>query len=496
MSRQSGSPNGGEQIKTGEKTVIKWTGANPNKTVRINLNFSPIGYTYNNVQDTLSFNAPDTGSFAWIPSEFYLKAIVPGSFSVNIVRENSSDSSDRNFNIVQGNLATRLNVTSPRGGETFTPGQTVSVSWNPSVPNSQYGFAILKKGDDSIAKWDWLDHDNNGYKWTVPRNLSYGDYYLRISELSTNSNAGDVRGNIGYSNSFTINSSVTAPVTLTVSKTGTGTGIVSGATSIYSIGSTATLRAIPSSGSTFTGWSGACSGGETCSIVMNGNKEVTATFTKNPEPVVDSTVLFSLTTTQSANGIIAGAVKTNLSGSTVYVSALPNPGYAFSSWTGNACSNSVITGTCKIVMNENKTVGANFIPVTGQMAPNPNVYSLTTSITGTGGVIIGAANSYINGSTANLTAKPLYGSVFTGWGGACSGTGACSIIMNENKTVNANFRRPAVSAPTASKAEQLNSIAAALQAIKDILKRIQVFVCESLQNQQNERCQKHCSFCL
>ena len=219
------SPNGGEQIKTGERTTIKWTLVNPLKTVKINLNFSPIGYSYSNVQDTLSFNAPDTGSFTWVPSEFYLKAIVPGSFSVNVIGENSSDSSDRNFNIVQGGFAPRLSITSPLGGETFAPGQIVPVSWNQATLNSQYSLTVLKKGDDSVAKWDSLYHDSSGYKWTVP-NLSSGEYYLKISDLSSNSNVGDIRGYIGYSNSFKIVTSTSRPAPVYVPGTSSTTAPV------------------------------------------------------------------------------------------------------------------------------------------------------------------------------------------------------------------------------------------------------------------------------
>ena len=35
-----------------------------------------------------------------------------------------------------------------------------------------------------------------------------------------------------------------------------------------------------------------------------------------------------------------------------------------------------------------------------------------------------------NGTTVGLTAVPVGGSNFTGWGGACSGTGGCSVTIN------------------------------------------------------------------
>ena len=48
----------------------------------------------------------------------------------------------------------------------------------------------------------------------------------------------------------------------------------------FSSGTAVTLTASPASGSTFGGWSGACSGTSTCSVTMSANHNVTATFTK------------------------------------------------------------------------------------------------------------------------------------------------------------------------------------------------------------------------
>jgi prepilin-type N-terminal cleavage/methylation domain-containing protein len=74
--------------------------------------------------------------------------------------------------------------------------------------------------------------------------------------------------------------------TLTVTKAGAGSGTVSGSgiscgstcNSTYVDGSGVSLTAAASGGSTFAGWSGACSGTGTCNLTMNGNKAVTATF--------------------------------------------------------------------------------------------------------------------------------------------------------------------------------------------------------------------------
>jgi uncharacterized repeat protein (TIGR02543 family) len=80
---------------------------------------------------------------------------------------------------------------------------------------------------------------------------------------------------------------------LTVAVAGSGSGKVKTNTTkiscpgtcsaTYTYGSTATLNAEPAAGSTFAGWSGACSGtASKCNFKMTGDKTATAIFTANP----------------------------------------------------------------------------------------------------------------------------------------------------------------------------------------------------------------------
>jgi hypothetical protein len=82
------------------------------------------------------------------------------------------------------------------------------------------------------------------------------------------------------------------PRTLTVTKAGKGTGTVTsspagiscGATCSagFANGSSVTLTASATTGSTFSGWSGSgCSGKRTCTVTMSANRSVKATFAKN-----------------------------------------------------------------------------------------------------------------------------------------------------------------------------------------------------------------------
>jgi List-Bact-rpt repeat protein/phosphoesterase family protein/concanavalin A-like lectin/glucanase superfamily protein len=158
---------------------------------------------------------------------------------------------------------------------------------------------------------------------------------------------------------------------LTVTKQGNGTGTVTssvggincGATCSATIisGTAVTLTATPIAGSTFAGWSGACSGTQTCSVTMNGSQSVFATFTL-------TLPTFSLTVTKQGTG--TGTVTSNIggincgatcsatynSGTAVTLTATPAAGSTFAGWSG-ACTG---TQTCTVTMNAAQSVTATF----------------------------------------------------------------------------------------------------------------------------------------
>jgi hypothetical protein len=88
------------------------------------------------------------------------------------------------------------------------------------------------------------------------------------------------------------------------------------------------------------------------------------------------------------------------------------------------------------------------VTVTASFALLP-VYTLTVTKQGPGsvssrpgGISCGStcSASYVSGTVVTLTAVPGKSARFNGWsGGACSGTGTCTVTLNAAMSVNASF---------------------------------------------------------
>jgi len=239
------------------------------------------------------------------------------------------------------------------------------------------------------------------------------------------------------------NCSAGAP--LTVGDAGSGTGTItssdgfincgSACSHIYPIGTSVTLTATPAAGSVFTGWSGGgCSGTGSCVVDMTQAQNVTATFT--PVYLLAVSKAGSGTVTSTDGNINCGSAcsYTYLSGTSVTLTATPASGWAFTGWSG-ACTG---TGTCMVNMTQNQSVSATFV----------QVFQLTVSVTGIGTVTSTDGNiicpgvcsySYLSGTKVTLNANPSSGWAFTGWSGACTGTGACMVTMTQAQSVSATF---------------------------------------------------------
>jgi subtilisin family serine protease len=241
---------------------------------------------------------------------------------------------------------------------------------------------------------------------------------------------------------------------LTVTFVGGGSGIVTGDALNCSTGlpctieapngATRVLRAVPAGDSVFGGWTGCTPVAEGCSVTMNGPKSVTAVF--QPGQVGLSVALGGTGAGKvSGGGIECGLGATTCAvtisnGTTLTLVAEPATGSLFGGWSG-ACSGA---GACVVAMSEPRAVTATF---------QANTYPLYLSLTGTAsGTVTGegvscmgapgtnCTASLARNSTVVLTAVPTGGAIFTGWSGACTGPGVCTVTMNAAKSVGATFQ--------------------------------------------------------
>jgi hypothetical protein len=85
--------------------------------------------------------------------------------------------------------------------------------------------------------------------------------------------------------------------------------------------------------------------------------------------------------------------------------------------------------------------GGTFDSTTLVVPPPPN-YTLSISSSGSGSGVASSfpsGTSFPAGTIVGLTAVPATGSTFVGWSGACSGSGTCTVTMNQNQSVTAAF---------------------------------------------------------
>jgi hypothetical protein len=130
------------------------------------------------------------------------------------------------------------------------------------------------------------------------------------------------------------------------------------------------LEAMPAAGYVFTNWSGALSDDiNPTTVVIDCTKIITAHFSK---------IVHTLTMQTNGNGSINPSVGTYeySDGAVVSITATPNSGWQFDSWTGGIADPSSTTTT--LVIDSDKTVTANFSQI-----PSPQVsWPLVGSILG------------------------------------------------------------------------------------------------------------------
>jgi uncharacterized repeat protein (TIGR02543 family) len=279
-----------------------------------------------------------------------------------------------------------LNVTATNGSVTKTPnkstynyGETVSLL---ATPNTGYYFtgwsgdasgmtnpvSITMNSNKSVTA-GFAANDTytlnitatNGSVTKTPDKASY-DYGETVSLLAVPSSgyhftswSGDASGTTNpVSITMNSNKSVTAGFainTYTLNVTAANGSVTKTPNkSTYNHGEAVSLLATANTGYHFTSWSGDASGTTNpVSITMNSNKSVTAGFAINT---------YTLNVTATNGSVTKMPNKSTYNhGETVSLLAVPNSGYHFTNWSGDA---SGTTNPVSITMNSNKSVTAGF----------------------------------------------------------------------------------------------------------------------------------------
>jgi hypothetical protein len=286
---------------------------------------------------------------------------------------------------------------------------------------------------------------SGAYSTTLPP----GTYTLTVSKAGYSTKT---VGAVAITNggSLTVNVQLDPlPRSLNVSTSGTGSGTVTsspggiacgGTCSATFLGGTAvTLTATPSSSSIFDGWSGDCSGTADCILTADQDHAVTAAFNTPPLTLSVTTAGDgSGTISSSPTGIDCSSTCSHgfVTGAQVTLTATASPGASFTGWSGD-CSG---TGTCTVTMGDDAAVTATFERDRGMtVSKGGNGSGIVTS--SPAGIACGSTcnHDFAHGTPVTLAATPAVGSVFSGWSGECSGTGACDVSMTATRSTTASF---------------------------------------------------------
>jgi hypothetical protein len=244
-------------------------------------------------------------------------------------------------------------------------------------------------------------------------------------------------------------------VELGVALDGTGTGTVTSddegircgtdCAETYTEGSAVVLTASPSGDSTFAGWSGSCVGtSPTCTVAVGGAGHVVASFrARNPRLLTVTRSGAGIgSVTSSSSGINCGLDCTEHydMGTIVTLTAMPGAHSMFAGWTGGGCSG---TGTCTTTLAAAMTIDAAFALVPYALTVVPSGPGSGTVTSTPSGINCGTdcSEPFVYNSIVTLAAAASADSTFMGWsGGVCTGTGTCTLTIDQARAVSAVFK--------------------------------------------------------
>ena len=257
------------------------------------------------------------------------------------------------------------NEASASTSTTNTPPNTPS---NPSPTNGQ-----TEVSDNPVLSWDGGDLDEgdvvtydvyldtaNPPTFCIASNLSKTSYSPSTLCLKTihywKVVAKDLSGVLTEGPVWNFQTKTLSGYTLTIQASSGGTTFPRPGTPAFEPGNSVSVCAIPDNDYSFSGWTGDVPAGHDkdnpLTLTMNSDKSLKANF-------ASTIVKYTLTIASSSGGTTNPSPGTYSydSGTSVTITAIPNSGYTFSGWSGDASGTS---NPLTITMNGNKSITANF----------------------------------------------------------------------------------------------------------------------------------------
>ena len=353
------------------------------------------------------------------------------------------------------------------GGGTYTSGSTCTLH---ATPNNGYSFVKWTKNGTQIST-------NPNYSFTVTGNASYVAHFQQsttnytITATANPSNAGSITGtgsyaagstctlhatpnsgyvfmnwiengvavstNANYSFTVTGNRNLVAVFdvstyyyTISASVDPANGGVVEGAGS-YASGSTCTLHATSNNGYSFVNWTKngtQVSTNPNYSFTVTGNASYVAHFRENVQ---------ECTVTVSADPILGGAVSgagTYPQGATCVLSAMPNDGFVFESWTIN---NIMVSSSPSYTFTVNRDVNC-----VAHFTQNANHFTITAIAYPVEGGAVSGSGTYEMGAACTLNAIASVGYEFVKWtlnGNQVSTEASFTFSVTSNAVYTAHF---------------------------------------------------------
>jgi len=198
-------------------------------------------------------------------------------------------------------------------------GATTGQSFSIAVSSNGTGSGTVSSSPDGIVCGTSCSGSYaSGTVLTLTATAAQGSTFVGWGGACTGTGTCSLTMSADMAVTATFDASTSPTYRLTVAKAGTGSGTVdsspggiacgSSCSATYANGFPVTLTATATSGSTFDGWSGACNGTGTCTVLANAATTATATFNAPPPPVtVSITAPGDHTTVSSKVVVTAGA---------------------------------------------------------------------------------------------------------------------------------------------------------------------------------------------